>query len=197
MQKWKKTFMIVAVVCGVTGCGLTEKSPSMDTVSVQKDGTIKQTIVDQFDQNDYDAEELSAMAQEKINRYSDGAGNIVCDSVEENNGQIVVMMTYQTGADYTDFNNRELFTGTVAEAMAEGYSLQDVVSNNGTSLSESEVTAAGENHIVIVQTKEGEKLDVNVYNKILYTSDNVTLSGKKDAIIDAQEDMISYIIFQK
>ena len=196
MRKWKQILMIMAA-CALTGCGsFGTKAPEMSTLSIQKDGTIKQTIVDQFERNYYDVDELERMTQEKIERYSDGTDHIVCESVEENDGTVIVKITYQTSADYTDFNHRELFYGSVSEALEQGYSLEGLISGDGTSLSDSETSQLSDNHVVIVQTAAGEELDVNVYDKILYTSENITLSGKKDAIIGAgEESTLSCIVF--
>lgn len=197
MRDGTKIFVIVAVVCMLTGCGRAGV-PDRNTVSIQKDGTIRHTIVDQVEQEYYniDIEELEALAQEKISRTGSN-GKIVCESVKADGENIIVEMTYQTDNDYMDFNNRELFSGTVSEASAQGYSMQNLVGQDGAAVSEEEISAAGENRIVIVQTNAGEALDVNVYGKIVYTSENISLSGKRDALIDAgEDDVVSYIIFQ-
>lgn len=195
MRNWTKILMIMTVAGMLAGCG-SEAAPDRNTLSIQKDGTIRQTIVDQFEQEYYNIEELESLAQEKIDRSGSGE-RIVCESVKADGESIVVEMTYQTDNDYTDFNNRELFSGTVSEASAQGYVMKDLVGPDGTAVSEEEVSSAGENRIVIVQTKAGEALDVKVYGKIIYTSGNITFSDKKDAVIEAGEaDMISYVIFQ-
>lgn len=179
----------------LTGCG-GEKTPGMDTVSIQKDGSIRQTIVGQFEKHYYDVDELSSMAREKAERYSEGAQEIVCESVEDQDGKIVIQMVYQSGEDYTRFNNREFFCGTVAEACAQGYSFDGMVTKDGSGIAKEEITSAGDNQVVIVQTKPGEELDVNVYRRILYVSGDITRSGKTDAVISGSEETkISYIIF--
>lgn len=197
MRDGTKIFVIVAVVCMLAGCGRAGV-PDRNTVSIQKDGTIRHTIVDQVEQEYYniDIDELEALAQEKISRTGSN-GKIVCESVKADGENIIVEMTYQTDNDYMDFNNRELFSGTVSEASAQGYSMKNLVGQDGAAVSEEEISAAGENRIVIVQTNAGEALDVNVYGKIVYTSENISLSGKRDALIDAgEDDVVSYIIFQ-
>lgn len=72
-----------------------------------------------------------------------------------------------------------------------------MVGTDGNVISDEELSEIREKQIVVVQVKDGEKLDVNVYENILYTSANITLSGKKDAIIVTQEkeDVLSYIVF--
>lgn len=196
MQKWRLTLLVMATACVMAGCSKFNL-PDTNTVSVQKDGSIKQIIVEQFERNYYDVEELTAMAQEKIAEFNNGTENVVCDAIEAKDGKIVVEMTYHTGMDYSEFNNRELFSGTVAEATTQGYSLKDAVTEDGTDISEEQLAEVNENHVVVIQTKEGEELDVEVYGKILYTSGNIILSGKKAAYIAPEgEDMLSYIIFQ-
>ncbi|MDE7339295.1 MAG: hypothetical protein K2N80_01875 [Lachnospiraceae bacterium] len=207
MRNWTKIFFIMAAVCILAGCG-SETVPDRNTVSIQKDGTIRQTIIERFEQEYYDAdteafghynidiEELEALAQEKISRLGRG-DKIVCESIKANGENIIVEMTYQTDNDYTDFNNRELFSGTVSEASAQGYSMKNLVGQDGAAVSEEEVSSAGESRIVIIQTNAGEALDVNVYGKIVYTSENISLFGKRDALIDAGEgDVVSYVIYQ-
>lgn len=196
MRKWKNILVVMTAALLLIGCGASNAA-NMNTVSIGKDGMIAHTIVEEFERNFYDVSELEAMAQEKIKKYSSGEGSIVCESVEANNGKVIVKMTYQTGEDYTSYNRRELFSGTVGEAFEKGYSLKDIVKEDGTPISDEELSSIRENHVVIVQTKAGEELDVNVYDKILYTSAGITLSGKRDAIIAAgEEELLSCIVFQ-
>lgn len=202
MRKWQHTItmiiMVMALMYVMVGCGKVNASPSdMDTLSVMKDGSIVQMIIDHFDQNYYDVEELSAMTQEKIGLYSEGDGDIVCEAVEENDGVITVKIAYQTGEAYADFNGSEFFFGTVRDAASAGYSIKDMVSNDGQALTDAELEQLGDNHAVIIQTEADEELCVNVYDKILYISADAVLSGKKDAIIEAgEEDKLSCIIFK-
>ncbi len=195
MRNWVKLLMMTTALCLLVGCG-GEAVPDRNTVSVQKDGTIRQTIVEPFEPEYYDIEELRAMMQEKIAQLGTGEA-IVCDSMKEENGRIVVEITYQTDADYRNFNNRELFNGTVSEASAQGYTFQNLVGADGAAVGADEVVSAGEDRIIIIQTKAGESLDVSVYGKILYASENIALSGQKNAAIAAGEgDAVSYVIFR-
>lgn len=190
--------MIITVMCVMTGCGKVNASPSdMDTISIMKDGNIVQTIVDEFDRSLYSVDELSAMTQDKIKLYSEKDGDIVCESVEENDNMVIVKISYKTGEAYTDFNDKELYFGTVNDASLSGYSVKDMVMNNGAPLDDEKLEQIKDNHVLIVQTEAGEELGVNVYDKIIYMSDNVTLSGKKAAVIGAgEEDRLSCIVFK-
>lgn len=201
MKEWKKVPTIMsAIMLSVyllTGCGNGKSTPSadLDTIFIKKDGTIEHMIIDRFDKDYYNIDELAVKAQEKIDRCSDGEDDIVLKSAEENDGRIVVEIIYKTGEAYKLFNNRQIFYGTVAEASEMGYSIRNIFSEDGTAMNDPE--QIWENHIVIIQTKTGEKLDVNVYDKILYTSGNITCAGKNDAIITTEgEDMVSCIVFK-
>lgn len=196
MRNFTKIFIIMTMLCLLTGCG-GEAVPDRNTVSIQKDGTIRQTIVDQFEPEYYDIEELRTMAQEKIAQIGGTEAKIVCESVKAEEGRVIVEMTYQKDEDYRNYNNRELFNGTVSEASAQGYSFTNLVGADGAAVGEAEVSSAGENHVVFIQTKKGESLDVNVYGKIVYVSGNMTLSDQKNAVIAAgEEDIVSCVIFQ-
>ncbi len=195
MKKRRFILAVSAAICILSGCG-SLKVPEGNVVSIQKDGSIKQTIVEQFERNYYDVDELEAMAKEKIAAFNSGIENIVCDSVRAKDGKVIVEMTYLDGDKYTEFNHRELFFGTVNEAIGKGYSVKDATAQDGTEIDEEQLLQLGENHIVVIQTKEGEALNVQVYDKILYTSGNIISTGKKDVYIEEEgEDMLSYIIF--
>ena len=129
MNKWKKIPIVMSAIILaaylLAGCGNGKSEPSadMDTVSINKDGTIEHMIIDWFNKEYYDIDELAAKAQEKIDSFNNGTDRIMLDSAEEKDGKIIVKMVYKTGDDYTQFNNRELFYGTVAEASAMGFSV--------------------------------------------------------------------------
>lgn len=195
MKSLKRIMIAVTlgVICCLAGCNA-EKGIETTTLILQEDGSIAHTIVESFDRNYYDADELSAMANQKIEDYE---GTVVCESVETKDDKVIVKMTYGTGNDYTGFNNREFFSGTVEEADAKGYRFENMVDKDGVGLSGDIKGAYLQNHILAVQTGAGEELSVSVYGKILCVSSNVTISGKKEAHIGAAEDMVtSYIIFE-
>lgn len=195
MKSLKRIMIAVTLgaVCCLVGCN-TGKEKEITSLTLQEDGSIVHTIVESFDRNYYDADELSAMANQKIGDYE---GTVVCESVETKDDKVIVKMTYGTGEDYTGFNNREFFSGTVKDADAEGYRFENMEDKDGNSLPGDIQSAYSQNHVLAVQTGAGEELSVGVYGNILCASSNVTISGKKEAYIGATEDMVtSYIIFE-
>ena len=202
MRRWRHTIimfiMTVTLICIMAGCGKANSvSSDMDSISIMKDGHIVQTIVDDFDPDYYDVDELSKMTQKKIDLCSDDDGDIVCETVEEKDGVVTVKIVYQNDEDYMDFNEKELFFGKVYEASNAGYMIKDMLLDDGESLSDEQLEKIEDDLIVIIQTQAGEELAVNVYDKILYVSGDVTKSGKKDAVIQTTDaDKLSCIVFK-
>ena len=194
MGNCKKIIIAALFMCCLTGCG-NAKENETNTLTLREDGSIAHTIVESFEMNYYDEDELSAMASRKAEEYTDGT--VSCESVQKKDGKVIVKMSYGTGEDYTGFNNREFYTGTVEEAGAKGYRFEDMVDKDGMSLTGDIGGAYSENHVLVVQTGAGEELAVSVYDNILCVSSNVTISGKKAAYIGAGEEaVVSYIIFE-
>ncbi|MCM1262544.1 MAG: hypothetical protein NC313_07450 [Butyrivibrio sp.] len=208
MEKWVKIPIIVSAIIIaaylLTGCGdgsyeglegADAVSVKMDTVSIKKDGSIEHKIVDQFEMDYYDINELAMKAQEKIDGYTEEKDAIVLQSAEDKDGKITVKMIYKSGGYYEQYNHRQFFYGTVAEASEQGYSVKNVYDEEGNKLGDAK--DVWDNHVVIIQTKKDEKIDVNVFDKILYTSDNIARAGNNDVVIDAKDsDMISCIVFK-
>ena len=185
--------VMLGAVCCLVGCNA-EKEKEITSLTLQEDGSIAHTIVESFDRNYYDADELSAMANQKIGDYE---GTVGCESVETKDDKVIVKMTYGSGEDYTGFNNREFFSGTVEKADEKGYRFENMVDKDGADLIGEIKSAYAQNHVLAIQTGAGEELSVGVYGNILCVSSNVSISGKKEAYIGATEDMtMSYIIFE-
>ena len=211
MQRGKAVLLAMAVSCGLVGCGM-ERAPEVSSVSIGKDGTITHQIVGDFEQNYYEIDGLQALASDRVKEYcsDNGGDSVTLTSVEEKDGKILIQLGYATDKDYSNFNNREMFVGTLIEAMNLGYPLEAVpfVSTDG------EPTEIGfiENYdtklIVIIATKPAEELVVNTYGNVLYINrasagePEISFSGKKSVHItypaneDMDESVLSYIIFE-
>ena len=126
MQKWKTVLLILVTVCALEGCG-GEKTPEVSSVSIGKDGTIAHQIVGSFEQI-YDMDEIEKLAADRVAEYCDdnGTDSVTLESVDQTDGKVLIMLNYATDQDYNDFNHREMFVGTVAEANEQGYKLENV-----------------------------------------------------------------------
>ena len=211
MQKWKALLLIMAVSCGLIGCGK-DKEPEVSSVSISKDGTIVHQIVGDFEQNYYEMAGLQALASDRVAEYcaDNGEDSVTLTSVEEKDGRILIQLRYATDRDYSKFNNRDLFIGTLTEAYIQGYPLEGVpfVSTEGKPIEFGDMEDRDSKQIAIVATKPTEELVVNTYGKVLYINRSsagepeISFYGKNGAHItypaseDTDESVLSYIIFK-
>lgn len=204
--------LILAIVCGLSGCGQS-KTPEVSSVSIEKDGKIIHQIVGEFEQNYYEKDGLTSLAEERVAEYcaDNGSRCVTLEDVSEEDGKVVIKFQYATEEDYSAFNNRELFVGTIEEAEEKGYNLGYVafISVKGQPMEISDIEEPEKKQIAIIGMKPIEEMQVNTYGKVLYvnqsaTSDlDVSISGKSGVSISypaldsgAQESVLSYIIFE-
>ncbi len=204
--------LMLAVICGLVGCGQ-GNVPEVSSVSIDKDGKIIHQIVGNFDQNYYERDGLTSLAEERVAEYcaDNGTGSVTLGEIDETDGKVVIRFQYATDKDYSAFNNREFFVGTLEEAEGQGYNLGYVAftSAKGQPMEVSEIEEPEKKRIAIIGMKPTEEIKVNTYGKVLYvnqsaTSDlDVSISGKSGVSISypaldsgAQESVLSYIIFE-
>lgn len=211
MHKGKVVLLALAVSCGIVGCG-GDNAPEVSSVSIGKDGTIAHNIVGGFEQNYYEIDGLKALAEDRVTEYcaDHGGDSVTLTSVEEKGDKVLIQFNYATDEDYSDFNHRELFVGTLTEADAQGYPLEAVpfVSVDGKATEIGYMEELDNKQVVIIATKPAEELLVNTYGKVLYVNrseaggPDVSFDGKKSAHItypaseDTDESVLSYIVFE-
>jgi hypothetical protein len=213
MQKGKAILLLSGMILGLAGCGQKETS-DISSVSVEKDGTITHQIVGYFEQNYYDADSLEELATERIEEYcedqSEGAVSLL--SVEQENSKVSLSLQYASPEDYSGFNNRTLYVGTLEEAKDLDYDLEKIafISTKNEPEELGAIEEPDQKQIVIIATKAGEELLVNTYGKVLYINQSadsdmeVSVDGKKSVHIinpasedeSSEQEELSYIIFE-
>lgn len=212
MQKGKLVLLVLAVACGLVGCGQDKKMPDVCSVSINKEGGIAHQIVGSFDQKYYEMAGLEALAADRVEEYckDNGADSVALESVEEKDGKVLICFNYASDQDYSDFNHRELFVGTLSEAGDRGYELEGIafISADGKPMEIGYMEDHEKTKIVIIGTKASEELVVNTYGKVLYINQSamsdldVSFSGKKGVHIThpagegTGESVLSYIVFE-
>lgn len=208
----------VIFLCAVmlTGCGsaLATEDITASTLSITKEGAVTAWLVESFkepiDEDYYSAEELEAQIQEEIAAFNEEQGYtgetekapVRLMEVKEEQGaeegsaedRITVQMKYHSAGDYTKYNGRLLFYGTVAEAYAAGYRVEaqmENASDREKKVSEAEIKAMEQKHILIVE----ENMNLSVPGEILYVSGGVNVTGK-NAAEAAHKTGYSYIIMK-
>ena len=211
MRHLRKLLVVTAVCLGIggvflSGCGEQEQVyvPIVsNTLEVNEAGNLIAYIVEDFDKDYYDINELKTMVETEIAAYNEknaglaeGAGRapIIVDKVmmaEDGSKKAVVALNFNNSLVYEDYMQEEIFFGTVAEAMAEGYDLAGVMKSvkKGEALTGEKLQKAGNQQILIV----GDAVTVRTYSAVQYLSDNAVLTT--NGYVDATTaDSLKYMI---
>ena len=135
MRAGKIIGLVTVVMCMLTlsGCDLQDTiedivgektwEPGETNLVVREDVTLTETVIDALDQNYYDSGELEQMINRTVSEYNQGHGadSVTVDSLSMENNQVVLTMTYQSAADYADYNNVRFYNGSMLGAEMEGY----------------------------------------------------------------------------
>ena len=162
-------------------------------IEVLKDGSIVETITEDFSNEYYDEENLKNMILSEVADFNNGSqeGEVSVDKFENKNGKLTVKMKYPSADIYTAYNTDQyntgsLFLGTVAEAYDAGHSLdvslKDIKGDQ--TIGKDELLDMGSGNILIAE----EPMYVKVPGKIMYLGENVVADGKNQAEMKADED---------
>ena len=163
------------------------------TIELLRNGKIRVTSVESFDQDYYDAEELEETIKDAISEYGDGVSQ---DYLDVSDGSAKLILTYDSAEDYVAFNGTDLFFGTVAEAEEAGYDFQSImsaVSQEDTSkiLTEATLDQLLENEVLILF----EQADVVTWKDMLYATSNLGVTDSTHATaIDTISDETPAIV---
>lgn len=212
MKKYTKRIasLLLAVICTMallTGC---EKEQvyipvTTNTIEALQDGRVIGYIVEDFDKDYYDINELEDMVRTEIDAYNDEKKNlsteagrtlVIVDKVymaEDGSKKAVVALNFQNAAVYADYMEQELFYGTVAEAVANGYELDKKLANvkGGDVFAGEQIQKNSEKLVLILK----DTVTVRTEGTVQYLSANARLT--EDGFVDCTgNDDLKYIIIK-
>lgn len=205
-----RTVFVLAIVSVVLLCAFavtklvnrfgesSKQADSGDIIEIKKNGTVLGIIEEDFSKDYYDAEGLEAMVGQEIAEYQGISGSdtsVVLKDFHVENGMARVSIAYHSAEDYRSFNNTMLYHGKVSELAGSGISFDRNFLNADNKESGSAAgmaSAAADCHAVVLD----EKVTVRVPGKILYYSDNVSLTGKKTAVVNGDSTESAVIIYK-
>lgn len=209
-MKYKKratAFIAVCLsVCTLVLSGCTQEAVyvpvTQDTVELTKDGNLIGYIVEDFDKDYYDINELAEMVRSEMDAYNkknaalsekEGRVPIIVDKVtlaEDGSAKAVVALNFANAAVYEDYMDKRIFYGTVAEAVTSGYQLDGKLSKvkDGTNFGTEEIVKNGEKNILIVE----DTVSIRTGKKIVYLSTNASLT--QEGFVDGTSEEFKYII---
>lgn len=192
--KMKTGLLLSAVMLLVSACG-NDGGGETTSITVQKDGTILSYIVENFEQDYYDGEELQQAILMEAADYNKtaGSGRINVEKVNVDSGVATVRMTYQEAGDYAGFNHMIFFVGS-AENAEEDYELNVVLSgakDTNDTVGKADILAMKDYKLLITDVQEPVLLD----GRAEYISDNVTVSSDRKNV-QLSGDGLGYVLYK-
>ncbi|MCR5357222.1 MAG: hypothetical protein K6E63_07435, partial [Lachnospiraceae bacterium] len=104
------------------GCSKGEEL-SETTVSIDNKGVITHSIVESFDKDYYNEDELRSIIDAEVEEYGKEREKDCAklESLEIKDGTATARMRFATYSDYAGFNDVDFFYGTVEEAIEKDY----------------------------------------------------------------------------
>lgn len=142
-----------------------------NAVVITEEGKLISYLVDSFDKDYYDAEELAAMAMQEAKEFSEEMNfseepELVVSGAEVwPEGQVALIMEFANAKSYAAYYDVDAFYGTVSEAMSAGWSLSGRLfdTKKQTVLSDEKLMDYGEKMIFICS----HQVDIRMPGKIL------------------------------
>lgn len=191
-----------------TGCGSGKDAYvpiTTNTLEVTETGHLITYIVEDFDKDYYDINELKSMVDEEIAKYNQTKANLVSEAgqvpitvdkvimAEDGSKKAVVALNIANADVYTDYMGVEAFFGTVAQATEKGYVLDGMlkaVKNDEPFIGET-VKKSQDKMILIIK----DAVTVRTYDKVQYLSRNASITA--EGFVNAEtKDELKYIIIK-
>ena len=206
MKKIISISLVCLMIAGLfSACG-DSLVADRDTVYVQKKGKVICAAVSDFDKEYYDEQELEKYVEERVQAYQQehGKNSVVIDSFAVEGGVAKLYMKYKDCENYQDFNDVTLFSGTVPQALAAGYTFDAAFTKieDGKAAGNIENTTVMDTDCKVVILSE--KVDVKVDCTVQFMSTDYTTLKSKDTVSimvpeeegDGAEMSLVYIVYK-
>lgn len=198
MKKIRVSVMTLLMIGCLSACSNSTKEITETTVEIGKDGQVTGTIVEAFDKEYYDIGELEEMAKQEIEDYNSQAGNgrVELVSLTQEGTNVIMVISYDSAEDYTKFNEKTLFYGTIEEAAEQGYLQQaEVIEVGNVEAVITEETLMGMSSKMIVVAEEPVRIMTS--GKMTHFSEGVNiLESKREAVLTESASGLFYIIMK-
>lgn len=177
-------------------CSGGEENFEETTIKVEKRGRVSENIVESFDKDYYDIEELKNEFSGAVSDYNEtiGGEEIKLKKVELKDSKVYVNIDFNGPSDYERFVGEKLFVGTIDDAYDNGYSMDVTLKGveNGDRIGKVQIMGMKDKDIVILS----EHVRINTFRDIAYVSANVDVIGSKSARVVNESDGLAYLILK-
>lgn len=196
MKKVLYILLLVTSIPILIGCKknleLTLDNTDSNTLLVRKDGKIQVAILDVFDKDYYDMEELTQFINQEVESFNEKNGEeaIILDEIEKMDHQVILILTYNSIEDYTSFNHVDGNLLSVQDAKSSDLSLPEIFYNKkGATLSKEEALDKDKNFVFYLK----EDIKVLINGKIQYHSNGDLISKSE---VQTTEDEGTFVIYK-
>lgn len=174
--------LLALTILTATACSLPTSADST-TITADEFGKVSETIVEART-GDFNEEELREFIEYEVASFNalHEAGAVTLESCKVSGNSVRIKMNYLTWVYYSEFNHVNCFQGTLRQAEEEGYDLDLPFYDSAGTEANADTLRERSNEwkVIIVE----EPISVKVPDKILYASDNVTITGRLSADVN-------------
>ena len=174
--------VIILAIFVFGGCSTYETD--RNTVYILNNGKVISNSIESFDENVYSKKELKSYMKEVIDVYNEENGNVVKQkSLKVKKDEATLVMEYASAEDYEKFEGTEIFVGSVAEALEEGYTFEGDFANvadGKVKIAVSDDFLNGDYKVVIIKANVNVSLDEG---EICFVSAQNTESVKDGVVV--------------
>lgn len=181
----------------LAGCAKGSKA-AQNTLYVEKNGKVTGAIVEDWNKDFYDEDELKKQINSEIDSYeaANDKSSIKLQKFEIEDKKAKVNLLYDSLGTYADFNDVVAFNGTIKQAQEAGFGFEGefISTGNKPAITINEIDGSEKYKVLILSEKQKIKTEF----KILYASNNVKVSkDNKTAVINEDDSAIGYLIYKK
>ena len=187
-------FLVLIPLCG---CAKDEYDFAETTITVEKRGRVKESIVESFDKDYYNLDELTQEFTSSVEEYNEAIGGqeIKLRGIElKKDSKIYVDLEFTGPSDYENFVGEKLFVGTVGDAYDNGYTMDVVLKgvDKGDKIDKLKIMSMSDRNIIIMS----EHARVRTFKDIAYVSANVDVIDSNEARVLSESDGLAYLILE-
>ena len=189
--------LITAFAASMTGCASGSEDYKETTVSIDKKGRITHKIVESFDRDYYNEDELRNLIDKELSAYCSSRNDekaAQLASLEIKDGLAEAEIDFGSCDDYAGFNEVDFFFGTVGEATDRDYPTDVTLksADDDSTIGKYELESLKDNRIVVVS----EPVTLVLPGKIAYYTANIDVIDKDRARMASDSVGLGYIVLK-
>ncbi|MEE0954181.1 MAG: hypothetical protein U0L49_00025 [Eubacterium sp.] len=173
---------VIAASLAFSGCSLPNSNENR-TLAADEEGVLTETIVEDMAADDtFTEDDLNYYVKQQIMAYQGSEdGGVTLETCDIRDHAVKIVLKYKSAEDFAGFNKTTCFLGTIKDAEKAGYSFDRPLKDSfGNAADTGELSSRSSEWQVLIVS---EPMYVRLYDKILYSSDSVTITGRLTATV--------------